>query len=481
VESKFNKIKQLMQGDNKQPLPPELDWDHMKDGIFDKIQSIEQEELPESNNKDSEKGTLLFLILFFALMIGLMFIPQNMKEDQTAEAHGVVQIPETDRSKSESNTIEQPATIESTGFSEDSLGEKNMKTQEEALPPTFNELESNQDPTKSAIAPMNGDQPRMYQPPQEKNSSHDLMDTDLVGSPQNALNTTKSDSTPSAEATRPPDMPQIAENQSVIAYVFDPISPEKTKISILDIQKIDSVYPPATQPATSPNQLIFEGGVTFWNEGYGSNMPERAQYETPLPSFQLQGHYMRRLNKNFFVMAGLQYQQLESRFDYSNTIQDYKIILEDTIIQVQNNVLTGEQNIIRGDVEVLVPAERKVIHYNQSKLFRASIGLGKSWRFHSFQTDVYLGGALNSLVHNQGRTFNDDTLIDYNGASNSLFANQLTVDGILGARLHYFLSPKLGLTTGIQAQKSLMNWSNQDGMNFYPLSFGLQFGLSYSL
>ncbi|MEL7534153.1 MAG: hypothetical protein AAFN10_22805, partial [Bacteroidota bacterium] len=181
------------------------------------------------------------------------------------------------------------------------------------------------------------------------------------------------------------------------------------------------------------------------------------------------------------IMAGLQYQQLASRFEYNSTIQDYQITLEDTIIQVQKNLLSGEENIIRGDVELSVPAERRVVHYNTSKLLKLSLGVGKSWRLNSFQVDTYLGGALNSLVQNQGRTLHDESIIDFSGASNSLIKNQFTADGILGGRLHYYLKQNLGLTIGCQVQKSLMNWSNQDNIKVLPATFSLQLGLSYAL
>jgi len=249
----------------------------------------------------------------------------------------------------------------------------------------------------------------------------------------------------------------------------------------LSTQQIYRAYPSSIPQLKPTHQLIFEGGITFWKPAYGSTQPGRAQYESQLPSFQLQGHYMKSLNENFFFMAGLQYQRLESRFDYNTSIENYPITLQDTIIQVRNNLATREQTIVRGDVEQLVEAERIIRHYNTTQLFKVSAGIGKSWHFRSFQTDLYLGGALNTVVQNQGRSLYQGEIIDYYGASNSIFQNQMTVDGMVGARLHYFFTRKVGIMTDLQLQRSLMNWSNQEAVNFYPTSFGLQWGLSYSL
>lgn len=464
-----------MRGDNNQPLPPELDWSNMKDGIFDKIQSIEQEKSARG------KRIGLFLILFSALTLSLFFISQNMAEDQDAEDYEVVQLPETDMNKSAPNNIGRAAPINQIEFSGAFLGEENRKPKGKDLLRTDKESEANQDLKKSERAQMDTDPLLANQHLHETDSQNDLLNTDRIGSTQRTLDTGQKGLMSLAETRRSRLMPQIQEIQAFPTNIFDQISLEKANRSIRDSQKMDRVYRPSIGYGKSPNQLILEGGMTFWNEGYGNSQPKRAQYETPLPSFQLQGHYMRSFNRDYFVIAGLQYQQLESRFQYSNTIQDYTITLEDTIIQVQNNLLTGEQNIIRGDVEQSVQAERRVLHHNQTRLFKVSAGIGKMWRFKSFQTDVYLGGALNGLTHNRGRTIGRDAIIDYNGPSNSLFQNQLTVEGMFGARVHYFLNSNVGLTTSFQTQKSLTSWSNQAGIDFRPVSFSLQLGLSYSL
>lgn len=452
MESIFNQIKKLMQGDQNQPLPPELDWSNMKDGIFDKIQSKEQEEAAQSKNTDSRKRVGLFLILFFELALALFFIYPKMTADQMAEAQDAVRLPETDLNKGASNDTEKANLTNQVEQVGDSLREKDLKTDVKDRLITYRESGLNQDSKKSEIP--------------------NLVAEQLSGDPHSHEKALKN---------REYVFPPIPALQALPIFFSTQITTEKIKYSNFDIQQADSIPLPRIQHRQSPDQLILEGGIIFWDEGYGNTEPERAQYETPLSSFQLQGHYMKRLKRDYFIMAGLQYQQLESRFDYNSTIQDYQITLKDTIIQVRKNLLTGEQTLVRGDVVQYVEAERRVVHYNKTKLLKASIGLGKSWRFHSFQTDVYLGGALNGLVQNQGRTFHQDTILDYNGSSNSLFQNQLTADGFLGARVHYFLTRNMGITTGVQVQKSLMNWSNQENINFFPASFSLQLGLSYSL
>lgn len=487
MEFNFNKIRDLMRGDNNQSLPPEFDWNNMKDGIFDKMQSIEQEELSQKNKKRSRRKIGFFLLLFFALVFGLFSISQKVIKDQAAESSDIVQSQKTDISKNTLNNNDTAAPTNRIEYSDESFSEKILETKVNDLLLTSEKSDpnQNQDSKESEIIQVNIDQLIENQCLKENDTSNKIPNAERIRFAQDTLNTTAQNAlSPLAETeTKRPNLaPRIPVLPALPMYSFNQMSLEEISYSLPDAQQVDSIYfLPSLSSNKSPNQLILEGGITFWDEGYGNNKPEKAQYETTLTSFQLQGHYVKSLKGNYFVMAGLQYQQLESRFNYNTTIQDYKITVEDTIIQVQNYFNSGEQRIIRGDVEQSVQAERRVIHYNTTKLLKVSLAAGKTWRFNSFQTDVYLGGALNSWVHNQGRMFYEDAVTDYNGTSNAFLQNQSTIDGVMGARLHYFLSQNIGLTAGFQSQKSLMNWSKQDNINSHPVSFSLQLGLSYSL
>jgi len=46
--------------------------------------------------------------------------------------------------------------------------------------------------------------------------------------------------------------------------------------------------------------------------------------------------------------------------------------------------------------------------------------------------------------------------------------------------MHYFISPRIAVTGGLQFQYSLGNWSNVENGVLHPLSIGLNLGLSYT-
>lgn len=517
MESNFNKIKNSMQEDNNQPLPPELGWNNMKDGIFEKVQIMENEMSSHENNKSSRRRRIvMFFFILFALTLGMFFISQRMMKTQDYVGFDTAKPAETKGSKSTPTNNNSSMTKNQINNHNELQLEKDRKSNFTNVPKIDKESEPNQESIKSNYNSKNTHQKvaskksnsnhsffssketkSIYPTPiiqnaneaEPSNEPNQINETKLLANSfSKEINKSSQNSHTDSQSS------SLSEGNSLLNLTspyqtirtlpslgYDQINSEKLNQLTIKFQNVDSLFRLKTFKTKTRNQLIFEGGLTFWDEGDNNTLPSRAKYESPITSYQLQGYYLRSFKSNYFIMAGLVYQQLESKLVFDKTIQDYKIILKDTIIHVQNNSLTGEKTVIYGDVEHTVEAHRRIRHYNKTKLFKISMALGKTWKFSSFQTDFYLGGALNTIVHNQGRMFYNDSIIDYNGSSNILFNNQMTIDGILGARLHYFVTKKMGLTTGFQSQKSLSNWSIQDNINIHPVTFSFQLGLSYSL
>lgn len=482
MEANQHNNQDTKRGDQLPPLPPELDWSNMKAGIFDKMQSIEQAELSQENGAE-KKSRWLFLALFLALAIaftaGLVGLFQADTTNQAVLASGIPPAPKAEANEREtvnhdvSDPVPQGVGPEvSGGASADTANSMGSLPANEAA-------SSGQAPARLPGA----------------EAGQDVLSASLTLKEEQRTATLPA-SIPVAASPRPADTASVAllpmsartsswvERPQAKAWILlrndQPASSAADYISSDSAAAPDAAAPiiPSTQPV---NQVGLEGGLNFWTEGYGTTNPDRARYEAPIPSFQLQGYFQKGLAGEYFILVGLQYQQLESKLAYNNTIDDYQIFLEDTVLQVRRNPLTGEETIVRGDAIQTVQAERRVIHYNKTRLLKTSLAVGKSWRFHSWQADVYLGGALNGIVRNQGRMFFDNEIVDYSGTSNLAFDNQWTVHVVAGARVHYFPVQKVGITTGLQAQRSLMNWSTPPDGRMYPGSVGLQIGVSYQL
>ena len=215
--------------------------------------------------------------------------------------------------------------------------------------------------------------------------------------------------------------------------------------------------------------------------GYGQAKPERYAYERTIISHQAGLHYIHPLKKDFTLLLGLQFQQLENRFDWSAAVDDYTITLTDTVVQIRTNTLTGEQTVVRGDVELTVPAKRTVRHYNTTQLFQIPLAIGKTWAVKSWQADVFIGSTLNIFSANEGRTLYQGELLDYDGTHTGFANNRWKIHGMLMGNLTYRLSNHVGITGGIQFQKSLSNWSTEQNIQMHPHVIIGKIGLQYTL
>lgn len=486
MDSNYDKIKKLMQESNTQ-LPSEMDWENMKGGIFEKMQSMQPEITTQSKNRSNKRIAFIFA-LFCASTLSVFFISQyvSSKNNETL-ANQDTQTTNTDLL---SNVPEEEQQLTS------------MKMELENRTSTNRMIASNNSKLEHLGFVQKGKKERLSQRKLGADNRKNYSLTSIDQKMQNtdvSLKLSSIDKSVFMKNESPTNQSRVVGssfNQSVqydktksrsenqrISFIQKKYSDfkeqENANLPMIDNHREDQAQnQPENKRIDFSNQISLSAGLVIWDEGYGSNKPDRAEYESTLASWLVQSTYSRRFGKNLFFMTGLQYLQLESMFDYNNTIQDYPITLKDTIIQVQNNLITGEQILVRGDVELSVQADQRIRHYNRISLIQAPITMGKSWLFNSFQTDVYLGGSLNILSQNEGRTYYDDMLIDYKGTSNTIIHNQWTVDAIIGGRIHYFIDQNIGVHTGFQVQKSIMNWSKENQMDMYPVSFNWYLGAS---
>jgi hypothetical protein len=180
-------------------------------------------------------------------------------------------------------------------------------------------------------------------------------------------------------------------------------------------------------------------------------------------------------------LVGVQYLQLEHQFDWTGTINDYKITLADTIVELQVSSLTGQQTPVYGDVELEVEATRTIQHHNRIQLIQLPVAIGKTWTFRKWQADLLIGGSVNILTQNKGRTFYRGELQSYDGPGTAFLENQWKINGQFMGRFAYKLNQNLGLVAGVQFQKSLTNWSKEPALKMNPHVFSLEVGVNYYL
>ncbi|MEL6836055.1 MAG: hypothetical protein AAFP77_23865 [Bacteroidota bacterium] len=239
--------------------------------------------------------------------------------------------------------------------------------------------------------------------------------------------------------------------------------------------------PNLSSPQTT-SEIWLSGGASWWSAGYGNTRPERAEFEEAILSYQGQISYVQPLKKDYLLLIGIQYQQLESRLNWNDLIEDFEVTLEDTVIQIRRNVITGVETEVRGDVTLIVPAERRVQHFNSFTLIQVPLAIGKSWGKGNLQSHLLLGGIANLSLSRQGQTLFQAELVDYDDDNGpEIWSSKLGFGAMLSGGLSYRLTDRLGLLTTLQYQRSLTNWSVEDGVRMRPSILNWSFGVRYSL
>lgn len=467
-----------MRKDENKDIPADLNWDNMKDGIFEKMSSLSSAEGKTPKTGLKRFGWLYVFASMALLLLGFMVFKSVSEKDgvEAPLSNYHLQLPaivvkgtspKQGITEASNNPPEKAGVLSPIGLNQVAENPKgdisNVKSQASASSTR----------TKIALPQMR----TLISWPEAKGQLLYFEDYQRVTPLQLASIlypwTQGSDSLDNSDVG--PQNPQTPVAQVDSTSSVENHGPEE----MLSPFKGSSLA--KKQNPYGPGIISIETGLVMWTEGLNAAGRELRTYETTLPSFQIQAQYQYQLKNDFFLLFGAQYQELYSKSAYRESLPNYQLTFEDTIVRIYTDVLTGEQMVERGDVSQEVEAEYVFQNYNSSKLLKGSIGLGKSMRWYSLETDFFLGALVNLVVFNEGRTYFKDTIVDYRGYSNSFYQNQYAVDLLAGLRVHYRLNAQLRLSSSLQVARSLNDWSSDADFAINPTMFSLQFGFSYKL
>lgn len=485
-----------MKEDNKQPFPEGWDWESVRGAIFEKMDAMEKE-VSEADN-DKRRRPVFFLIFIFAGILGLWAwnkgntsdtvlqqhdskaVAQNLKQVADRDANGTEVVPSQHDEMPTSETMNSNAAEMRIDLDADrSLGaldktvKRTIASGSETSLSTSTSVARTNTKERQGSATVSASTTEVRHLSTVGNTTSPIVSQFSVNEHRTSLLGTASDRGGENRLTLV--FPFLSENG------FGMVKSNSSNLVTLPSSDLFTILPDLNESKKDRHLLLVEAGVYWWTQGYGSNTPERASFESSLSSPTLQVQYNRDIGKNYFVLAGFQYQQLRSRFQYSAAIDDYTIQLNDTIVQVQIDAVTGAETIIRGDLDIAVDAERRVQHYNTSNLVKVMLGAGKSWHTQKWRVDLYVGTTCNVIVNNQGRTLYRGEIIDYDGSSNIVLDNALSFEGFIGARLHYMISRNISITSCLQLQRSITAWSGQTEVSMHPTTDALQVGFGYRM
>lgn len=407
-----NDMKDFFNPQDRSDLPAEFSWENMEAGILDKMNKMQPEEGPLKESFITQnKYYLTLAALLLAVMTYLGFHPENNNILGSIQETSNVE----DIKKNTKGNLIETLNHPSNSKGAHALLNDSVKTNEPSKATQLNRLAQHSRASEIIYLKNSLGTSRPYESSKSTLQNYQGIlernpQFEEPTSPDPILILSKK-LTPIQSETTKTDF-QIPNREALISF----------KKSILSQ---DSALLPFRKKAKnqSKNQLSFESGMCFWDEGSRSNTSN--SFENPLPSYQIQGLYKWSVNGNTFLLTGLQYQRLNSKLDFRTTIPDYLLVLTDTVVRIYKDVSTGEIEKVYGNVEQTVVAERLVVHHNTSDLFKILLGVGRQITFKGFHTDFFGGIAINTVSLNQGRTVVNGQIVDYNGGSNAIMHNRI--------------------------------------------------------
>lgn len=85
------------------------------------------------------------------------------------------------------------------------------------------------------------------------------------------------------------------------------------------------------------------------------------------------------------------------------------------------------------------------------------------------------------MSSNSGRTISNGQIVDYNGSETSFISNNWKLNALSAFRISYSFSERFAISSGVQLQKSLMNWSLEENIQMRPIIYNIAIGIDYTL
>jgi hypothetical protein len=144
--------------------------------------------------------------------------------------------------------------------------------------------------------------------------------------------------------------------------------------------------------------------------------------------------------------AGIEWNEFVHQLNYNRTFEQFNTI-DGALLQVEVDPNTGDTlNSVYGAAEVLVVAQRRVVHHNRLR----TITIPLEWQNQWSLTPILQGGfALGTLVHWRtslsGRTFTEQegNIVDYGDAE--FPSNRITLAPMLRMHATYAIAPDWSL------------------------------------
>ena len=183
-------------------------------------------------------------------------------------------------------------------------------------------------------------------------------------------------------------------------------------------------------------------------------------------SSSLQLNYL--LQPNWAISTGLNYRQLNSRMNFfkEETTQEKR---ENVLVGFRILSITNDTTKIYSDTAVNVTRTRQIVHHNSFKQWSIPMMIKYLVRKNRIELGLGLGTQLTLQSKDNGRVVYQN-VIDFN-TENRFYSTNFTWAILGSVELNYHLNKRYFLGTQVQFSSNLSDWNAQEGLRTKPFIF----------
>lgn len=504
MEQLNKKIKDIYKQEQTS-LPPELSWEEMKDGIFEKMKEQEDEPAlvyPYFIGQRKWWFTIATLLVVFtatfiystlhdALLKDIDANKNNLKEkivkqntNQLASEQKVATLKpiyENDTTTKTNNLVSNDnATtnkpIEKEGVISNPVNKKLIGNNK----PSNFEVKSNSN-TKPIISISNKNKPKTV------NTTGFIKDDNNIYL-ESTKTTTKKPATSYHETiTNISKTDKAITNRNnvnsfkVVKFLekkFSSLTALNDDLVLKEVSNNVSIKKPAEQKE-SYNLLQVDAGFTYLYTLYKKSDKPQFDAEIGFPSNYINVGYSKIFANGIYVSTGLNYNKYKTKFELNDTIT-HTYLVENAHTRSTKNIVTGKTIDLYEDVEVQALSSRRVRHYNQFNTLSIPLIIGKQFNHNKLLYNIGLGSDISLFNQSQGKTLRADKVIKYSKSATEPYHNKVQFSTLLELGIGLALGNHIEIITNFRHKNNISNWGN-DELIVKPqaLSLGAGFRLKF--
>ncbi len=218
------------------------------------------------------------------------------------------------------------------------------------------------------------------------------------------------------------------------------------------------------------NYLMPDFGDSAWGK-------ERKENEIGDYGYDFELGIKKEVSDHWFISSGLRWSVAYTKLD-KEFLRDYTEQRMDQLVEVINNPFATQPIEVRKDTVVNVSEIRAIVHYNKIRQVSIPLLLGYKKEAFGLVWGIGVGPELSYVKFSDGRTIQDEVLLEFEG--DSFYKNGFQLGLVIKANIAYPISDDWYIGSSFSMTRNLTDSGiNGSTLKLNILSAGLNVGLKF--